>query len=182
MKLELSDSVKNKKVDVRVNFGNDTSASENIMAALLGDFLKGPINIELSMYILANTDSSKIFFESNDGSKTEGQKGVNVNISTPDTFYYKEGNWRKLGGTGPVTLVSLVLIETGEKKKILGYECIKFVSSDSTGKENVVIWASKELPGTLIPYTGLKEFKYGILEIDNIKNQSHTMATKVKRL
>jgi hypothetical protein len=183
MKFELPDSVKNKKVEVKLNLGNDTSEPGEIMELLLGDFIKNQIGVDLSLYIIANADSSKLFFDSKDESNSIEQKGISLNINTPDTIYYKKGQWRKLGGGDEtISIITLDLIETKETKKILGYECIKFVSVDSITKEKVVIWASKKLPNTLLPFTGLNEFKYGILEIDNTKNGSHTVAVKIEKL
>jgi hypothetical protein len=183
MKYELPDSVKNKKIEVKLNFGNDTTAAGELTEFLLGDFMKEPIDIDLSLYIIANSDSSKLFFDPNNNSNTPGNVGVRINLNTPDTIFYKKGQWRKSGKDDePISLITWNVIETKEKKNILGYECIKFVSLDSTRKEDIVIWASKKLPNTILPTTGLKEFKYGILEIDNIKNHSHTIAIKVERL
>jgi GLPGLI family protein len=180
VKLALSDSLKNKKVDVKLNLGEDSSASDNVMEFLLGDFLTKPIDVDLSLYIIANADSSKLIFDADD-SRNEGNDGIRINLNTPDTIFYKKDQWRKTGNNDePISTITLNVTETKEKKNILGYECIKFVSLDSTRKENVIIWASKKLPNTLVPFIGLKGFKYGILEVNNIETNSHTIATKVE--
>jgi hypothetical protein len=182
-KSEIPDSVKNKKMNVEVKYINDTSVSNEITESSIGQILTGSLNFELPVYIIANIDSSKMFFESDGDFNSNEKKGISINVSTPDTIYYKKDEWRKLNeGDSPIPVVSFDVLETKEKKVILGYECIKFVLLDNSKKEQIIFWASKGLPNTLLPYTGLKKFKYGILEIDHKRDKWHTVATRIKKL
>ena len=92
---------------------------------------------------------------------------THIKINTPDTLFYKNQQWSSVKD-GVITSLPLITISydmTDEHKKILGYDCIKFNASNDLNKEYYEIWACKTLPKTLLPIAGLKEFKYGILEM-----------------
>ena len=89
----------------------------------------------------------------------------NMKINTPDTLFYEKQQWSSVKD-GVKTNLPLTIIsysKTDEHKTILGYDCIKFNACNNLNKESYEIWASKDLPETLLPITGLKEFKYGVL-------------------
>lgn len=147
-------------------------------------------NFSTTYWILANKDSSKSYFRMDNSEiipnekEPEDNSNISVSVSMPDTNFYKDGRWIIQRGTStkipePVTLE---VLETKEKKVILGYLCTKFVAKDSTGNPSIFIWASDRLPNTLLPFTGLTGFKYGILEIDHKSKGWHTKATRIRIL
>ena len=155
------------------------SNNKQIIDTVAGSLSFDSFKFETLVFMIANHDSSKTFFST---VKTASDN-VNISINTPDTlFYSRKGTWTKVssGEFESIASLSISVVETKEKKNILGYECIKYVSLDA--ETDIVFWASKQLPCTILPYTGLKQFKYGILEVEDLKNKSHTKATKIRTL
>lgn len=138
------------------------------------------INLKLNFYILANADSSRMFFNAPDSSN---RNGVRMVMNTPDTIYYKDNKWTKIldGIIEPVQTLTLQLKETADTKKILGYDCVRFI--DMSGNSSPAeYWVCKQLPKTILPSTGLTNFPYCILEISDPRQNIFTKATEIKRL
>ena len=144
------------------------------------------------VFIIAYDDSSKMFFQHGNKSKTlnhvdaDDNTGISITINTPDTQYYKNGQWVTLRSGNTDTLQSIILDFSKDPqratKDILGYRCQKFMHLGSAGQPEIIIWACQDLPATLIPYVGLQSFKYGILEIQHLAEGWYTEATGIRQL
>jgi GLPGLI family protein len=159
------------------------------------EVMRLPDNRSFSMfyYMVANTDSSKLFFRRTKKPKSSiddfqmrpGRRMVVESIIiTPDTQFYKQGRWISLKDDKwePAKTYAMEFTETGQTRKILGYQCSQFVATDSAGNQLVRVWATKELPGTLIPMVGLEYFPYGILEIRHLAKGWKLLPRRVKKL
>jgi hypothetical protein len=168
------DSVKNQKVEGKIVYKDSNNVTQTVTTPF--DFKVPDFDFEAVFTIVANDSSSKMFFGSIDHQKN----GVAIMVNTPDTIYYSRGNWTRLyeGNLEAVNVQTFKVKETKETKVILGFQCSKFV----TDNEDVIFWASKKLPNTLLPHTGLQGFKFGILEIQNLKDNIHTIARKVTKI
>ena len=107
-----------------------------------------------------------------------------LTIHTPDTILYCDNKWSTVSRAKrtSIPLKKLSFEITGEHKLILGYICDKFLVKDIEAGETYFIWASKALPKTLNPVTGLTGFKYGILEATQINDSWSVLATKITKL
>ena len=135
-------------------------------------------NFEASYYILSDKNQSKTIFVD------EGEKqstNIQVEVTTPDTLFYKEGKWAKESNHIMESLPSkkLSVIPTNIYKKILGYLCRKYICTDIIDKKKYFIWATQRLPKTLLPFVGLEKFNAGILEISAGDKSWHTKAEKI---
>ncbi len=130
------------------------------------------IKIEATFYILANQNSSKQYIDSI--ISISGGKG---NLDIPDTIYYSEGKWTKLqeGKLSDLKTRSFDFIKTKEVTEILGFKCTKYLAFDNM----LEIWATDQLPNTLIPFTGLTQFTQGILELTDHSSNTKIIATRV---
>ena len=141
-------------------------------------------------YMFANADSSRLFFRRIKKAKSAAQivPGGRIHIGNldimPDTVFYKDGRWIKLTGDKwePIKPFAMEFTETGQTRKILGYECAQFVATDSAGNQLVRIYASKALPPTLIPFIGLESFPYGILEIRHLGMGWKLVPRRIKKM
>lgn len=160
---------------------NNGSAGE--VKTLIDEF-----SLSVSAFILANKDSSKTYFRLHtvEADPNSSEQGTNVDlyssVNMPDTIFYKNGDWSiQMQGDWIVPdRVELVVVETNEKKMILGYSCKKYIANDSEGKPGITIWATEKLPNTLLPYTGLSSFKGGILEIEHKGEEWHAVAQRIE--
>lgn len=168
-----ADSVKNQKVEGKIIYTDSNNVTQSITSPV--SFRLPDIELEAIFSIIADNESSKMFFGSIEQQKTN----IGVVVNTPDTIFYSKGNWTRLydGVLEPIEGQSFQVKETQETKLILGYKCIKFVSPD----EDLIFWACKDLPNTLLPYTGLQQFKYAILEIQRGIDNLHTIATEITK-
>jgi hypothetical protein len=145
-------------------------------------------SFSVTAFILANKDSSKTYFrlQAIEADPNSNDQGVNVDlyssVNMPDTIFYKSGDWSiQMQGDWIVPdRVELMPVETNEKKLILGYWCKKYIANNSEGKSGIIIWATEELPNTLLPYTGLSTFRGGILEIEHMSEEWHAVAKKIE--
>lgn len=187
---EMADSVKKQ-------IGNDASAKiivagDSTYEATLDEILPdiGKFSFDAPVYMLANKDSSRLFFNMNQqDSKSLTDNGINLNITsainTPDTLFFKNGIWTIQRGEikepydSPVTFD---VTETNETKEILGYQCKKYLALDNYGKPEITIWATKELPNTLVPCVGLTSFVSAILEVEHKSDNWQLKVQKIKLL
>ena len=103
---------------------NNGSAGE--VKTLIDEF-----SLSVSAFILANKDSSKTYFRLHtiEADPNSSEQGTNVDlyssVNMPDTIFYKNGDWSiQMQGDWIVPdRVELVVVETNEKKMILGYRC-----------------------------------------------------------
>lgn len=159
------------------------------------EVMRMPGNRPLSMlyYMIANADSSKLFYRRTKKPKSSiddfqirpGRRMVVESlIIMPDSQFYKQGRWITLMDDKwtPNITYKMEFTETGQTRKILGYQCSQFVATDSAGNQLVRVWATKELPGTLIPMVGLEYFPYGILEIRHLAKGWKLLPRRVKKL
>ena len=185
----LADSVKERKVPIKVYtiYNGDTTKTDTIETSI-GDLI-GSSNFSMTFYILSNKDISKTFYtlgnKSNSGSDAKTPFNINVSV---DTIFYDRKNWYKMSDglierdSVGTYYAKISFMKTSEIKNILGYKCIKFVSSGKDKDKNISFWGCKDLPATLIPYAGITNFGYGILQVDNPKLGSVTKATKITKL
>ena len=127
-----------------VTYRDSNNVERTIQTPIKFDF--SDFEFEAIGFIIANSESSKTYYAGT-GNQTSGD--VAIAINTPDTIYYNKGNWKSLsdGKYSKVPIQKIDVTETKETKKILGYDCIKFISKDG----NIEFWASKSLPNTLLP-------------------------------
>lgn len=173
-KTSFADSVKNQAVSGKIFYKDSNDVQQTLSSPI---FIQLPdFEVEMTFTIQASKNGSKMYF----GNSSSMQKNIGVNVITPDTIYYSNGQWSRIvdGQLEAVETVEIAVTETKETKNILGYICSKYISSDGT----ITFWASKGLPNTLLPYTGLKWFKCGILEISNPSLNFHTQATAIKKV
>ena len=106
----------------------------------------------------------------------------NVKINTPDTLIYRNKQWTRVRNNEHenISNINLQFTETKDHKQILKYNCLKFLALNLATNEKYIIWASKELPGTLLPMTGLAGFKYGILEMKEVSNKWKAEAKEIR--
>lgn len=180
----LTDSVKERKVPISVFYtsNGDTTKTDTVEGTIRD--LVGSFNFAAAFYMLANQDMSKTFFKLGNNSNFESDRNIALTVNTPDTIFYFHKRWYKTNEDSmkKVDLVDISVVNTSETKDILGYKCVKFVSSGKDKDKKIIFWASKDLPATLIPYSGLKSFGYGILQIDDLKRGLFTKATRITKL
>jgi hypothetical protein len=125
------------------------------------DELFAIISFEQSVRVTAFRDHSYWLFGDN-------TLGSGINMHTPDSIVFRDGAWFSVKQQTK-TIIPIEPLEfhnTGEKKNILGFSCIKFTASSAGSNHKYVIWATSSLPQTLLPMSGLKPFGYGILEME----------------
>lgn len=89
---------------------------------------------------------------------------INPRISM-GPYSFKDNYWFAENLINNPEMYSVDYLETTEQKKILGYECIKYLGKKKTKDSlKMEIWASKQLPSYVNPVVGLTNFPYGILE------------------
>lgn len=172
--------------------GAQKNVSYFVSYTYTNESIKFPDNqlFTIPYYMFANADSSRLFFRRIKKAKSAAQTvpGGRIHIGNldimPDTVFYKEGRWIKLTRDKwePIKPFAMGFTETGQTRKILGYECTQFVATDSTGNQLVRIYASKALPPNLIPYIGLESFPYGILEIRHLGMGWKLIPRRVKKM
>jgi hypothetical protein len=174
-----SDSLKKTKIKISWN-GNDSTANNQILDSIYLNMPSIKFNMETYFFILADFQTSKTFFKN----KPEDTSTIHLKMHTPYTVYYANKKWTSLKNENisEIPTIKINAIGTKKRKKILGYECIKFITKDKSNKVEMIIWACKKLPKSLLPYTGLVDFKYGILEIENFKEKWHSYAIEIKKL
>jgi len=180
----LPDSLKERKVPTRVIYlsKGDTTKIDTVEGTMPD--LGGSFNFEAPFYMLSNRNVGKMFFKFGNESANESEGNITFNVKTPDTIFYDHKGWYKMneGSIEKVEPKIISLIKTSETKNILGYKCVKFISSGKDKDKDISFWACKDLPETLIPFEGLKSFGYGILQVDNPKKGSFIKATKITKL
>ena len=143
-------------------------------------FQKSFTNGKISLYydVKGNADSSII----NMGDKTLPQ---NVNIKTPDLFYYKMGKWtvNKNGVITDVPYHDVVYKKQQSEKTILGYQCASFLIVDNALQNSVgEMWVANDLPNTLMPFAGYHLQSGAVLEFYSYQSGFRATATEIIKM
>lgn len=171
---------------------SQNTATYSINYTYINETLRVPIDQPFTMpyYMIANADSSKLYFrrakQPNTDILVDSSKRIFAkhSIITSDTQFYKNEVWIDLDNDirKPIKTFSIKFTETGKRRKIFGYPCTEFVATDSVGNQQVVMWASKELPSTINPFVGLISFPYGILEVRHLIGGWKLIPRRVKKM
>jgi hypothetical protein len=164
-KVPLTNKYISNDTTIRIQTGDSMYVSE---------IVKG-IKFQKKIKIVADKNESFTFFLAD-------EDPLHVRINTPDTLIYRNNQWIRVSDNKYDNIKRLVLefTETKEHKQILKYDCMKFLAVNKATNEKYTIWASKQLPNTLLPMTGIVGFKYGILEIEESMNKWKAEAEEIK--
>lgn len=166
----------NDPVKMKINYNGKDSSEEVIQPNI---FIEN-FDLETSFFIMANNHESKTILHDDRDQVNDAESGMKIKLKGPDTLYYKDRNWTYIKNEGEAKLpvVKMKVKATEEFKDILGYHCRKYDCTDTSGKK-YIIWATGQLPNTLLPFTGLEKFEGGILETYAEGRKAHTKAEKI---
>jgi GLPGLI family protein len=136
------------------------------------------VSFTANVTMRAGEKSSYMFFSMNETSPST------INMKTPDTLFYENTSWKSVSD-GKVSIkksIELLLTITDQHKTLLGYDCTKFLAKNPANSREYEIWGTTSLPKTLLPFTGLKEFPVGILEINETSGLWSIKATSIRHI
>ena len=125
--------------------------------------------------------------EEEEDEDADGGQGVQIRMQRPESIFYRDFNAvRKVDSRefmGKTYLIEDSLISrnwkiTGQSKKILGYDCISAVTSDTVRKQEITAWFCDALPLPAGP-SSFGQLPGTILEIDINSGEIVMSAKKV---
>lgn len=123
--------------------------------------------------------------EEEEDEEADGGQGVQIRMQRPESIFYRDFNAvRKVDSRefmGKTYLIEDSLVSrswkmTGQRKKVLGYDCISAVTMDTVRKQEITAWFTDALPLPAGP-SSFGQLPGTILEID-INNGEIVMSAK----
>ena len=137
---------------------------------LLTELISWPVIISIEMRI--NLEGDYIM--------SEHSETTAISLSDAKSKYFKNGKYFSGESDIPERALPITFEKRRESKKILGYECQRFIGTNSFTNDKYEIWATKQLPQTITGLYRLPQFGYGVLEISNLNGSWKRTAISVK--
>jgi hypothetical protein len=115
---------------------------------------------------------------------SNSSNGLQMELKTPDKLVLQNNKWYSYSGNHVKAIPEIFYyaVESDSFKVILGYRCQKFSITETESGNKFDVWATKDLPNTLMPGAGYKPFPGAVLEMDFPERKAKFIAQKIKTL
>lgn len=110
--------------------------------------------------------------------ETVNHPGVRGDATT--YYFYSNQQWYKNEFREIYPTFDVTYTKTEDQKLILNYLCTRYIMKRLDNGKNYEVWATKELPSTLLPLPGVRAFPYAALEVTDLSGLWTKKATQIE--